>query len=203
MTEKKFRGEIFEDQEKFDYGDRDILKNMQLEDQLFPPFKQFDLFQDSKTNKHYTLHNGLFTSGIPSGSFARCAISVRWQETIENDYDDEEEEESSSDEESQRNKKKTRKDIEAQQTLQRGIKNMYDTTADEVGQSLELDEFKQKVEKTRNAKHYEKINAIFPFQMFSKQYLKELIETSQSYKIRVTVLKCQNLSAVDNQVSYG
>ena len=32
MTEKKFRGEIFEDEEKFDYGDRDILKNMQLED---------------------------------------------------------------------------------------------------------------------------------------------------------------------------
>ena len=28
MTEKKFRGEIFEDEEKFDYGDRDILKNM-------------------------------------------------------------------------------------------------------------------------------------------------------------------------------
>ena len=39
MNEKKFKGEIFEDDEKFDYGDREILKNAELEDQLAPPFR--------------------------------------------------------------------------------------------------------------------------------------------------------------------
>ena len=92
MDEKKFRGEIFEDEEKFDYGERQIFKNEMLEDQISPPFKSFDLFTNqSRSQEHYTIHNRIFTGGVKtqSNSFLRCAISVKWLETFEDDYGDE------------------------------------------------------------------------------------------------------------------
>ena len=85
MDEKKFRGEIFEDEEKFDYGEREIFKNEQLEDQISPPFKSFSLFTDqSSSYEHYTIHNKFFTGGVKtkSNAFLRCAISVKWLETF-------------------------------------------------------------------------------------------------------------------------
>ena len=103
MDEKKFRGEIFEDEEKFDYGERQIFKNEMLEDQISPPFKSFDLFTNqSRSQEHYTIHNRIFTGGVKtqSNSFLRCAISVKWLETFEDDYGDENNRGSSYDDES-------------------------------------------------------------------------------------------------------
>ena len=89
MSEKKFKGEIFEDDDKFDYGDREILKNVELEDQLDPPFREFQLFRNKNSHKKYSIYNGFFVGGVPDGSFVRCAISVKWLETIQDDYDTE------------------------------------------------------------------------------------------------------------------
>ena len=194
MTLQKFWGMALDEDDEFDYG-RDFHKDGNYDEKLQSnqlPYEIIPLFlypdwQSNESQKQFVQVGGITRSGLISGAYIKAKVSIEEDESDGDDDDDsdsdaEEKKNEDGDAEGEANAKKKKK---------KGGKDKEDDKPGGGGS--------EKAEKIDKAMF--RIRDDCPFKLEEPEYMQALMDDSQNhFKIRVYILSCQNLSAMNSVI---